>query len=53
MERVISSRGWENLRAVRNGHFFISPGPLDFFAHHGPSFIREVLPWAVNKLESI
>lgn len=53
MKRLISSRGWEELHAVKDHHVFTSPGPLDFFAHHGPSFIRDVLPWAVNVLEAL
>ena len=53
MVRILAERGWNSLRAVKNRHVFISPGPLDFFAHHGPSFIREVLPWAVDALEAL
>lgn len=53
LQRLIASRGWNNLRAAKNGHIFATPGPLDFFAHHGPSFIRETLPWAVEVLEGI
>ncbi len=53
LERLVASRGWEQLSAVSRNHVFVSPGPLDFFAHHGPSFIREVLPWAVNKIEAL
>lgn len=43
--KLITKRGWEDLRALKNGAFFVTPGPLDFIAHHGPAFIREVLPW--------
>ena len=42
---IMEERGWSSLKAVRNGHVFVTPGNLDFFAHHGPSFIRDVLPW--------
>ncbi|MGC8506246.1 MAG: ABC transporter substrate-binding protein [Thermoplasmata archaeon] len=42
---IMNERGWSSLKAVKNGHVFVTPGKLDFFAHHGPSFIREVLPW--------
>ena len=59
LKRMISSRGWDRLRAVRKGNFFITPGPLDFLAHHGPSFITETMPWlegrfmtALNNIES-
>ena len=53
LEQLMSKRGWENLRAVKEGHAFLSPGPLDFFAHHGPSFITEVMPWVQAKLETM
>lgn len=53
LARIVRSRGWENLRAVQNGHVFLTPGPLDFFAHHGPSFITEALPWMQAKLEVV
>lgn len=53
LKKLLASRGWEQMGAVSRNHVFVSPGPLDFFAHHGPSFIREVLPWAVNKLEAL
>lgn len=48
---LLEKRGWANLAAVRSGRFFVSPGPLDFIAHHGPTFIREVLPWMNKKIE--
>ena len=51
LERLLVARGWENIRALREGHVFLAPGPLDFFAHHGPSFITEVLPWVQGRLE--
>jgi iron complex transport system substrate-binding protein len=38
-------RGWADLRAVREGHVYVTPGPYDFLAHHGPSFITHVIPW--------
>lgn len=44
-EKLISGRGWKSLKAVKEDSFHVSPGPLDFIAHHGPSFIREVMPW--------
>ncbi len=52
LKRVLRERGWENLRAVKNDRVFLAPGPLDFFAHHGPSFILEALPWLRAKLEA-
>ena len=47
---LLRSRGWEDLRAVKLGNVFTTPGPLDFLAHHGPSFITEALPWLEGKL---
>lgn len=49
---LIEERDWSNLKAVRNNAFLVSPGPLDFIAHHGPTFIREVLPWMKNKISA-
>jgi len=51
LARLLAARGWENIRAVSEDQVFLAPGPLDFFAHHGPSFITEVLPWMQDKLE--
>ncbi len=45
VERIVSERSWQNIGAYRNHRIFITPGNYDFFAHHGPSFIRETLPW--------
>lgn len=50
LERLIQKRGWRNLSAIRGNRCFLSPGPLDFLAHHGPSFITDVLPWLSQKL---
>ncbi|HKT22879.1 MAG TPA: ABC transporter substrate-binding protein [Nitrososphaerales archaeon] len=50
IEAVLKSRGWERLKAVERGNVYVTPGPLDFFAHHGPSFITEALPWLERKL---
>lgn len=47
---LLRSRGWERLRATRLENVFVTPGPLDFLAHHGPSFITEALPWLEGKL---
>jgi iron complex transport system substrate-binding protein len=49
LDRVLASRGWEGLRAVRSGRCFVTPRPLDFLAHHGPSFVREAMPWMSEK----
>lgn len=53
LKEIIDRRGWNDLKAVRENHLFSTPGELDFFAHHGPSFIREVLPWAMERIENI
>jgi iron complex transport system substrate-binding protein len=50
VDPLFLSRGWEGLRAVKLGNVFVTPGPLDFLAHHGPSFITEALPWLEGKL---
>jgi iron complex transport system substrate-binding protein len=42
---MMRRREWEGMRAVKLGNVFATPGPLDFLAHHGPSFITEALPW--------
>jgi ABC-type Fe3+-hydroxamate transport system substrate-binding protein len=52
LERMLDRRGWRGLRAVRAGRCFLTPGPLDFIAHHGPSFIIETLPWLSQRLGS-
>lgn len=51
LERLIDKRGWRNLSAVRANHCFLAPGPLDFLAHHGPTFITETLPWLSGRLD--
>lgn len=50
VEVLLRSRGWEELRAVERGNVFVTPRPLDFLAHHGPSFITDALPWLEGKL---
>ncbi len=50
LERLIDKRGWRDMKFVKNNMYFLTPGPLDFFAHHGPSFLTEVLPWLRDKL---
>jgi iron complex transport system substrate-binding protein len=47
---LLASRGWGQLKAVRTGSVFVTPRPLDFLAHHGPSFITEALPWLEGRL---
>lgn len=45
VEKMVKDRGWDELAAFKNGRIYVTPGKYDFFAHHGPSLIREVLPW--------
>ena len=52
-EELIEKRGWGSLSSVKNNAFFVTPGPLDFLAHHGPTFIREVLPWIRDRISDI
>lgn len=52
-ERMIDKRGWRGMRAIRSGNYMKTPGPLDFLAHHGPSFITEALPWISANLSNI
>jgi len=42
----IAKRKWEGIRAVKEDKIFLTPSQYDFFAHHGPSYIEEALPWA-------
>ena len=52
LDALLRKRGWGALRAAKLGNAFATPGPLDFLAHHGPSFITEALPWLEGKLET-
>jgi iron complex transport system substrate-binding protein len=45
LRHLIDSRDWTRLRAVKAGNIFLTPRPLDFLAHHGPSFVTVALPW--------
>jgi iron complex transport system substrate-binding protein len=50
LRSLIDSRGWSGLRAVGAGNVFLTPRPLDFLAHHGPSFVTVGLPWLQDAL---
>ncbi len=52
LERLIDKRGWKGLGAMKGGRYFLTPGPLDFLAHHGPSFITEAMPWLSTRFEA-
>lgn len=53
LKQLISERGWSTIEAVKKNHYFLTPGPLDFLAHHGPSFILDALPWLSDKLNFV
>ncbi|MDG7000012.1 MAG: ABC transporter substrate-binding protein [Nitrososphaerota archaeon] len=50
LEILFRKRGWSGLDVVKRKRFFLTPGPLDFLAHHGPSFIIETLPWLADRV---
>jgi len=50
LEAMINGRRWTGLRAVKKGNCYVTPGPLDFLAHHGPAFITEAMPWLSRTL---
>jgi ABC-type Fe3+-hydroxamate transport system substrate-binding protein len=50
LQGIIDSRGWTSLKAVKAGNVFLTPRPLDFLAHHGPSFVTHALPWLEETL---
>ncbi|MDV3293675.1 MAG: ABC transporter substrate-binding protein [Nitrososphaerales archaeon] len=50
LARLVEVRGWGSMRAVGEGNLFVTPGPLDFLAHHGPSFIMQGMPWLSDRL---
>ena len=52
LQGLVDRRGWRDMRAIREGRVFLAPGPLDFLAHHGPSFITVVMPWLKERLSS-
>jgi ABC-type Fe3+-hydroxamate transport system substrate-binding protein len=52
LESLIDKRSWRSLKAVKGGRYYLTPGPFDFLAHHGPSFITEAIPWLSERLLS-
>ncbi len=52
LAKLMSERGWESTKAVRTGQVFLTPRPLDFLAHHGPSFVTSVVPWLKKNLDA-
>mgnify|MGYP002153775929 CR=1 FL=1 len=51
---VFVERGWSNISAVRNRRIFVTPQrPIDFLAHHGPSFVTEAIPWLSRVLSRV
>jgi len=54
LTRIFVGRGWGKISAVRKGRVFITPQrPLDFLAHHGPSFVTEAIPWLRRVLSGV
>lgn len=53
--RRVASCGFDpnEIPAVRNNRIFITPGNYDFFAHHGPSFITQTIPWLLSTAKNI
>ncbi len=53
-ERILSmfKTRFGDINAVKNEKIFITPGIYDFLAHHGPSFITEVMPWLKSIIDS-
>jgi ABC-type Fe3+-hydroxamate transport system substrate-binding protein len=52
LNNLLEKRGWTSMHAVRQGRVFMTPRPLDFLAHHGPSFITTAMPWLKTSLDS-
>jgi iron complex transport system substrate-binding protein len=52
LDALITKRGWSELDFVKKENYFLTPGPLDFLAHHGPSFVTDVIPWLAQRLKS-
>ena len=52
MQKIVIQRKWDGTSAGKTKAIFRTPGTLDYFAHHGPSFITEVMPWAMKQIES-
>jgi len=54
LTRVLVQRGWGKISAVRNRRVLVTPQrPLDFLAHHGPSFVTESIPWLKRVLSGV
>jgi iron complex transport system substrate-binding protein len=52
LQKIVIKRKWDGTSAGKANAIFKTPGTLDYFAHHGPSFITEVMPWAMKQIES-
>ncbi|MGP6293381.1 ABC transporter substrate-binding protein [Caldiplasma sukawensis] len=48
---ILNSRGWEEVSAVKKRNVFVTPGKLDFFAHHGPDFFMTTIPWLIDNIK--
>ena len=47
-----NERGLGELPAVKEKKIIITPSFYDYIAHHGPSFITNVMPWLHNTFQS-
>ncbi len=52
VKKRIGSTPLSETSAYRNDRIYCTPGKLDFFAHHGPSFFSETLPWLKMVIEA-
>jgi iron complex transport system substrate-binding protein len=52
LETLIKKRQWDALDFAKKRKYFLTPGPLDFLAHHGPSFVTDSIPWLAEHLGS-
>lgn len=50
---ILESRGWGTLEALSRKKVYVTPGPYDFLAHHGPGFVLEALPWLSRVASSL
>ncbi len=53
VKAFFQKRGLGNLPAVQQEKIVLTPSLYDFIAHHGPGFIRNVMPWLKKITEGI
>jgi iron complex transport system substrate-binding protein len=49
LHNLIEERSLSSLDFFKKQNFFLTPGPYDFLAHHGPSFVLDAMPWLSEK----